>query len=34
MMMVKTQFWLDWQNNNSAHLSCFFVHFFAVGACL
>ena len=22
--------WLDWQNNNFAHASCFFVHFFAI----
>ena len=22
--------WLEWQNNNSARASCFFVHFFTV----
>ena len=29
---VKTAIGLDWQNNNSARASRFFVHFFAVTA--
>ena len=30
MRVVKKGIVLDWQNNNLAHASCFFVHFFAI----